>query len=741
MADERSRTKSELKHLFTNLKNKGINEDMIGILIDVLWRDRITQRTSGFDYAGSYDSVISFDDSTLTFTIKPFDPLVQDFVPRYGIYSYINLAVYHRIYNTLSIEIPNEEGLFCFYFDKEPDPGRHQNLTFVKNPTSAQINSILESKVVISFLYWDAGNNEVIHFGDDRHGSHWNPQIQVYLHQAFGARRKTGLQFTGYSLNGDGSSNDHARFNITGGTIMHDDFDLEIPGSSTSIPVLYSFGTLPRFLANNGYAFAGASRVYYNSGQISLAQADSGNFVLYHIFATNEILTPSRKIISVMGTAQYTTLANAFMGVEPELDGISSYIPMQGRCYLGSIIIQTSDAYTNDKKARIVALTGNETHPPVTIVDASKPYLFINEKQELGINVDALPAGPGGGTDYDFNIHSPEQIIAYLDEPVGIGSVVDGIGTVIATYATGDIVVTAINENGETMGTDVPAFTIYDDTTDATLTWDPVSGATAYRVHVVADELFTETTETEIDLLLFAPVAAGILPAENTAAIYQNPFTINNGDTVEFTGEGIEVITSADGSKKTVLLKKQQSTWDEADENSPNFIPGKPIVLNGREVEMSTFGGYIVWRYVGNEEWINLVSLISLKGLPGDPGAEIELRENAGWLEWRYVGASWEQLYEIPAGGTGNGVKQVTGLSLVVANWVTDGALKKYVLLNANITATSSVEVIPANTSYDILVAAEPMPETESATGTVTMWVKNVPTADIPVTINITGIV
>lgn len=41
MADERQRTKSELKRLFSNLSRKLITDNMMSILIDVLWRDRI----------------------------------------------------------------------------------------------------------------------------------------------------------------------------------------------------------------------------------------------------------------------------------------------------------------------------------------------------------------------------------------------------------------------------------------------------------------------------------------------------------------------------------------------------------------------------------------------------------------------------------------------------------------------------------------------------------------------------
>ena len=424
MADERLRTKRELKRLFTNLKRKGISDDMISILIDTLWRDRANLRTSGFFHPGAYDAQFSFNVETRIFSIVPFDPLVEGFEPRYSIFSWSNLAVHHRIFTPLEIEIPNEEGLFCVYFDKEPDPGTSQVLTYKKNPTPQEFEIIYISKVLISCFYWDAENNELLHIGNDKHGSEWNPQLHWFIHTTQGAKRKSGLQFTGHSLNGDGSLNDHAKFNITGGVMLHDDFEMKIPTSSNTIPVLYSFGTYPRFLTNNGYAFTGAGRVYFNSGQISLEQADSGNFVLYHIFATNEVLTTSRKTISVMGTAQYTTLADAYQGVAPELDGIFSYMPQQGRCYLGSIVIQTSDDYTNDVKARIVGfsnlllpitreditemLTG-EIDNVKTIFTTSQPYVsgkisvllnglkeyYFSEINETTVQLNTPPSNSG----------------------------------------------------------------------------------------------------------------------------------------------------------------------------------------------------------------------------------------------------------------------------------------------------------------------------------------------------------
>jgi hypothetical protein len=91
---------------------------------------------------------------------------------------------------------------------------------------------------------------------------------------------------------------------------------------------------------------------------------------------------------------------------------------------------------------------------------------------------------------------------------------------------------------------------------------------------------------------------------------------------------------------------------------------------------------------------------------------------------------------KLPMSVPGGGIIQETG-TLLASGWVADGSLYKYELANANITATSIVEVIPDNASYDVLVEAEPLPETVSATGTVTVWAKAIPSTDISVTINI----
>ena len=385
MADKRLRTKSELKKFFTNLQGKIITDDMISILIDVLYRNRSIMRTSGFKISGGMDAVISFDVPTRTFSITPYDPLEPSYVPRFSFYSWSYQADYNERKSEESIQIPDEEGLFVIFYATN-ETTREQTLQYIKNPTETELNTIYLRKIVISFIYWDATAKEVIHFGDDRHGSEWNPPVHSYIHDAFHARRKNGLQLINMVLAGDGSLNTEAQFTVSGGTMLHDDFLLTIPDSTTTIPILYSLGSLPRFLTNTGFGIAkGTNRVYFNSGQSTLAECSSGNYCLYHIFATNEILTSSRKIISVMGIAQYTNLADAYANVLPELDSVFTYMPQQGACYISTIIVQTDDDFTNSIKARIVSIAAKESHQPVSIHPDSQSKLSINEKQQLSI--------------------------------------------------------------------------------------------------------------------------------------------------------------------------------------------------------------------------------------------------------------------------------------------------------------------------------------------------------------------
>ena len=80
---------------------------------------------------------------------------------------------------------------------------------------------------------------------------------------------------------------------------------------------------------------------------------------------------------------------------------------------------------------------------------------------------------------------------------------------------------------------------------------------------------------------------------------------------------------------------------------------------------------------------------------------------------------------------------QVTGLTITSQSWGLDGSIYSSSLSNANILANSLVEVIPSNSDYSIVLAAQLLPQNSGSSGQVTVFAVNEPTDDINVTINI----
>ena len=83
------------------------------------------------------------------------------------------------------------------------------------------------------------------------------------------------------------------------------------------------------------------------------------------------------------------------------------------------------------------------------------------------------------------------------------------------------------------------------------------------------------------------------------------------------------------------------------------------------------------------------------------------------------------------------GVLQVTSVTLTTVGWSLVSGLYEYTYSNANILSTSIVDIIPDNSTISIVKAADIMPSTSSASGSVKIYATNLPTASIIVTINI----
>ena len=367
MAEKRLHTKAELKKLFTNLNRKGITDDMITILVDVLWRSKPNLRTSGFYWPGAPDMLMEWDNSTRTLTLSPRPPDdpeaegADEYEPYFGFYSWAGEAVFHRRYafnpdlgdiNTDEIQLPNEEGLFAIYYDLDEVTNK-QVLTYAKNPQWDDIAVIYLTKVIVAWIYWDYYGEQVIYYGDERHGSEWIPSIHWWAHEAFNAIRDFGLRATDIVI-GDGSQNIHARVGISAGAAWHEDLKYESEGvaSDEGLPIFYRTAFGPRITYKSGFPVTGIhmGRIYYNNGG-SLTEAYEGRFVLCHLFWTNCFLNP---LIAVMGQAQYDDVIEAIDSCKDELESLDDWLPHQTRLHITTLIYETSIKYTNSVRARIV---------------------------------------------------------------------------------------------------------------------------------------------------------------------------------------------------------------------------------------------------------------------------------------------------------------------------------------------------------------------------------------------------
>jgi hypothetical protein len=572
-------TKSELHRRGDDVTRKGWTTRFYHDFLDSVWREPFINRTSGFDVAGGPNSVLAFDNLTRIFSISPV-------TNKFAFWQFIVRITFFKRYEPMELKIPDEEGLYLIYLfrDEEDKTHKRQKLFYTKNPTLEDIREVYLNRVIVSWIYWAYDLQEAIYFGDSRHGSEWPPQVHWSWHQTLNSLRESGIQIVNATYDGDGSENAHYQFGITAGTLWHEDMhtSVEAVSDSEALPVWYfDVAGNPRFAVSPGQKFLNAGRVAFNSATGGLIQATNNWFVVYHLFATNCKLQP---VISVMGQAEFETLGAATGTIEAEVATLRQTLPHSNLMHIGSFILHTSDDYTNSRKARVVWTSSNiDTFTTELDFDEITRILTLkqnNNKPDLEVEI------PGGeiADDYSWHLHSPEQIIGYLSEPSNVAVNVDGTGSITESVGAGDIVISAINAQGETTPASVPAFDILDDSTEAIISWDAVTGATAYRVYDAATGDYTETTALSIDYLTFSPATAGTVPTENTAAILQSPFTIANEDTIKITGEGIDVetsITEDDTTEKNILLKKQQSDWDEEDTESPNFILNKPEITRG----------------------------------------------------------------------------------------------------------------------------------------------------------------
>lgn len=112
--------------------------------------------------------------------------------------------------------------------------------------------------------------------------------------------------------------------------------------------------------------------------------------------------------------------------------------------------------------------------------------------------------------------------------------------------------------------------------------------------------------------------------------------------------------------------------------SGPKGEPGE----DGREVVFKVADDYLQWKYEGDEEWTNLIELISLVGPKGDTGQdgidgkEVTFQVSENYIQWQYLGdTEWINLVELASLTGSKGEPGEDGIGIAAIELEADGVL------------------------------------------------------------------
>jgi hypothetical protein len=387
----------------------------------------ITGEPTGFP--NRTDSTLTFTDGTRTLQIAP---AVSSF-------TFYVLGQAYTKSSAQSVVIPDLEGGHWVYFDS------NGTLQSTPTPTSA----LFLSNALVAYIYWDATANTGIIVADERHGVVMDGMTHQYLHETFGARYASGLALDDITADGAGDSDSHATISVDDGTLYDEDILHTITDGSpqdigggdniAQIPIYYRLGSggdWRKIAATNfPVTTTGTGRAAWNQytgGTWGLTEVTDGEFVLMHIFATNDTINP---IIAVVGQVEYDDITSARTGAESEINAlVLDDLPSAEMVPLGTLIYQTDDTYTNTVQSRIRSTESGGDYVDWRTAVAQSGGSVTQHNELLGLqggavgayyHLSTLTAGGDLGNTY------PNPKVAAITETGGptkltIGAVADG---------------------------------------------------------------------------------------------------------------------------------------------------------------------------------------------------------------------------------------------------------------------------------------------------------------------------
>lgn len=332
-----------------------------------------------------------------------------------------------------TVQITDVEGVHYIYYDGD-------TLTVMVNPSFSDIVSSIETKALVSIVYWNATDKEGIYIGEERHGKSMSPFTHSYLHFTEGLRYINGIGLNTLSVDQDGDDNEDAQFGIDSGEVTDEDLFLAISSitSTTGLPIYYMTGATPIWnkTINTGYSViktgeSAEDRLAYNQytgGSWQLTEVTNADFVLCHIFATTE---KDKPMIAIVGQNIYTNKTQARTGAKSEIQElILNDILFPEIRPIATVIFQTRDSYNNTMKARVISTDEGDNY-----IDWRNEA--ISRVEISTTNHNALTGLQGGTTDEYYHLNSSEhtELTQWIDN-VTLGN--DGsldCGVIISTGA------------------------------------------------------------------------------------------------------------------------------------------------------------------------------------------------------------------------------------------------------------------------------------------------------------------
>lgn len=264
----------------------------------------ISQTSEPMGHAVRLNSVISFNDLTRTFQIQPT-------LTSYDVWC---KGVKYTKTTPETVQIPDVSGLYYIYF----------NGSGVLSYRTSYFD--WENDVPTAYVYWNATQQAVAYFADERHGITLDWATHEYLHRTRGAALANGFSLSNYSIDGDGSLDSHAQIGLSGGTFFDEDLEVEIIHTATptpntweqvlqgpaQLPTLYLDGS--EWVKDSATSFPlkqGTLYPQYNlldNGAWTTVDAEANKYIVNFVIATNNINNP---VLVLVGQDQYQNIGGA----------------------------------------------------------------------------------------------------------------------------------------------------------------------------------------------------------------------------------------------------------------------------------------------------------------------------------------------------------------------------------------------------------------------------------------------